>query len=149
MVFSDQALYVGEFRHNLDVKGRLTIPSKWRFQGDEMDVYLALPNPSGFITVYPPERIRLLEEKIRNISMTDPEGQRMLTAFLSMAHKFGCDKQGRINLNEKLVLHAGIEKEAVLLGAISSFNIYSPAVYEGLTPKGSDDMTELFKKFDL
>jgi MraZ protein len=149
MVFSNQALYVGEFRHNLDAKGRLTIPSKWRFQGDEMDVYLGLPNPSGFITVYPPDRIRLLEEKIRKISITDGEGQRALTAFLSMAHKFGCDRSGRINLNEKLIAHAGIEKEAVLLGAVSSFNIYSPAVYATLTPQSPADMADLFQKFDL
>ena len=149
MVFTEQAMYVGEFRHNLDAKRRLTIPSKWRFQGDEADVYLALPNPSGFITVYPPSRIRLLEEKLREISLSDPEGQAMVTAFMSMAHKFGCDRQGRINLNERLIAHAGIEKECVILGAISSFNIYSPETYEQLTPKSTDAMAELFRKFEL
>lgn len=149
MVFSEQATYVGEFRHNLDAKGRLTIPSKWRFQGDEADVYLALPNPSGFISVYPPSRIRLLEEKIRNISLSDMEGQAVVTAFMSMAHRFGCDRAGRINLNDKLIAHAGIEKEAVLLGALSSFNIYSPETYARMVPKSTDASLELFKKFDL
>jgi MraZ protein len=43
----DKSLYVGEYQHTLDDKHRLTIPSKWRFDGDEEDVYLALPNPCG------------------------------------------------------------------------------------------------------
>lgn len=46
--------FVGEFTHALDPKGRLTIPSKWRIPGGE-NTYLALPNPGGYITVYPAE----------------------------------------------------------------------------------------------
>ncbi len=149
MVFSEQALYVGEYRHNLDAKGRLTIPSRWRFQGDEAEVYLALPNISGFITVYPPARIRRLEEKLRETSLSNPQALQKTTAILSMAHSFGCDRQGRINLVPKLVQHAGIEKQCVLLGAISCFHIYSPEVYDQLTPSSPEEMAEAFKEFDL
>ena len=46
--------FVGEFTHALDSKGRVTIPSKWRISGGE-NTYLALPNPGGYITVYPPK----------------------------------------------------------------------------------------------
>lgn len=149
MVFSEQAMYVGEFRHNLDAKGRLTIPSRWRFQGDEAEVYLALPNVSGFITVYPPARIRLLEEKLRETSISNPQALQKTTAILSMAHSFGCDRSGRINLVPRLVKHAGIAKECVLLGAISCFHIYSPETYEKLVPSNPEEMAEAFKEFNL
>ena len=43
---------------------------------------------------------------------------------MSMAHSFSCDKQGRIQLSEKLLKHAKIAKEAVLLGKLSTFSIY-------------------------
>ena len=44
-------LFVGEFRHKLDAKNRLTIPSDWRFEADGRSVYLAIPNPKGCISV--------------------------------------------------------------------------------------------------
>ena len=44
--------YVGSFRHNLDAKNRLTIPSKWRFAGDDGDVYLALPDQGDISRCY-------------------------------------------------------------------------------------------------
>jgi len=149
MVFTEQAMYVGEYRHNLDSKGRLTIPSRWRFKGDEAEVYLALPNVSGFITVYPPARIRQLEEKLRETSLSNREALQKTTAILSMAHSFGCDRQGRINLVPKLIRHAGIEKECVLLGAINCFHIYNPETYRSLIPDSPEAMAEAFKEFDL
>ena len=93
--------FVGEFTHALDSKGRVTIPSKWRIQGGE-NTYLALPNPSGYITVYPPKMIERLEEKVAEASLSDPQAQSLLMELFSKADSFGCDKQGRINLSDKL-----------------------------------------------
>jgi MraZ protein len=116
--------FVGEFTHALDSKGRLTIPSKWRIQGGE-NTYLALPNPSGYITVYPPKMIERLEEKVAEASLSDPQAQSLLMELFSKADSFGCDKQGRINLSDKLLDHAGIKGKAVLVGKFSSFAIWS------------------------
>ena len=76
-------IFVGEFRHSLDDKGRLTIPSAWRLKGDsEENQFLALPSvedgASAYVVVYPPKMIAQLEERISQISMGDVEGQRML-----------------------------------------------------------------------
>tara|TARA_B100002019_G_scaffold248683_1_gene227712 strand:+ start:1457 stop:1906 length:450 start_codon:yes stop_codon:yes gene_type:complete len=116
--------FVGEFTHALDSKGRVTIPSKWRIQGGE-NTYLALPNPSGYITVYPPKMIERLEEKVAEASLSDPQAQSLLMELFSKADSFGCDKQGRINLSDKLLDHAGIKGKAVLVGKFSSFAIWS------------------------
>ncbi len=156
MLSNDRGFYVGEYFHNLDAKGRLTIPSKWRFRGDEADVYLGLPNPQGCITVYPPRMIAKLEEQVSQISLGDLEGQAVLMDLSSMAQSFGCDKSGRIMLNERLIRHAGIEKEAVLLGTFSTFTIWSAERYAdrgaGKTfpvPEEVRRMTETLKKFGL
>ena len=116
--------FVGEFTHALDSKGRVTIPSKWRIQGGE-NTYLALPNPSGYITVYPPKMIERLEEKVAEASLSDPQAQSLLMELFSKADSFGCDKQGRINLSDKLLDHAGIKGKAVLVGKFWSFAIWS------------------------
>lgn len=126
----NQFLYVGEFRHHLDEKRRLTIPSRWRFPGDEAEVYLALPNPDGFISVYPPAKVAQIEAKIAQISMGDKEGQALLMYLSSMAHSLGCDKQGRIQFSPQLIKHARIVKESILLGNFSTFSIWNPEHYE-------------------
>jgi MraZ protein len=120
--------FVGEFVHAIDSKGRVTIPSKWRISGGD-NTYLALPNPSGYITVYPPKMVNRLEEKVASASLSDVRAQALLMELFSKAHSFGCDKQGRINLNEKLLKHAGIEGKAVLVGNFSAFAIWSEKKY--------------------
>jgi MraZ protein len=124
MATSGTTFFVGEFTHALDSKGRVTIPSKWRISGGE-NTYLALPNPSGYITVYPPKMIERLEEKVADANLSDTQAQSLLMELFSKADSFGCDKQGRINLSDKLLAHAGIKGKAVLVGKFSSFAIWS------------------------
>lgn len=146
-------LFVGVFRHNLDDKGRLTIPSQWRpnVESDAND-FLALPSLDGpYVTVLPPKMINQLEERISQISMGDAEGRRAVRRVMQKAHRFTCDKQGRINLNDKLIDYASIRKSAVLLGEISTFSIYSAEMYDELNA-GDDDMAsyaEDFKRLGL
>ena len=76
MATNQTTFFVGEFTHALDSKGRVTIPSKWRISGGD-NTYLALPNPSGYITVYPPKMIGRLEEGFRG----QPERPQSTVAF--------------------------------------------------------------------
>ncbi|MGJ8653518.1 MAG: division/cell wall cluster transcriptional repressor MraZ [Opitutaceae bacterium] len=153
MALLKTGLFVGTHHHNLDDKGRLTIPAQWRPNVDSDDnSFLALPNPAGYVTVYPPKMIAQLEERISQISLGDTEGQQAVEALMSMAHSFSCDKQGRINLNEKLVKHAKIKKGAVLLGKLSTFSIYSEEIFkaiEATTPVEPEAQAAVFKRFGL
>jgi MraZ protein len=119
--------YVGSFRHVLDAKNRLTIPARWRFAGDEDgDVYLALPNPGGYVSVLPPAEVEKLHQKVSEKALSDTEAQDFLNRFFAVAHSFGCDKQGRVNLTDELLKHAGIDRDAVLVGTMDKFSIWSP-----------------------
>ena len=89
---------------------------------------MALPNPGGYITVYPPKMVARLEEKVAGASLSD-KAQSLLMELFSKAHSFGCDKQGRINLNDKLLEHASISGKAVLVGNFSAFTIWSEDRY--------------------
>jgi MraZ protein len=144
-----QQRFIGTFRHSIDAKGRLTVPAKWRFSGDEEDVYLAIPNVAGFITVLPPERTAQLQAKLDAIKLTDVQGQQALSAFIAMMHSFGCDKQGRINLSKELMAHAGLAKDAVLAGSLSAFNIYSPELFASLAPQDPSSQLQALSRFDL
>lgn len=127
MALPSKTIYVGQFRHVLDAKNRLTIPSRWRFAGDEVgEVYLALPNPGGYVSVLPPSEVEKLHQKVSEKALSDTEAQEFLNRFFAVAHSFGCDKQGRVNLTAELLKHAGISGEAVLVGTMTKFNIWSP-----------------------
>ena len=136
-----KSIYVGKYEHSVDGKGRLTIPSKWRFRGDDREVYLAMPNPSGFITVYPPPMIEGLKEKVSEVGMAE-ENQDDLMDLFAQSDSFGCDKQGRINLSDRLRAHASIEREAILVGNLSSFVIWSSQRYGDKEPR---DLRSLHK----
>ena len=141
-VIREKSIYVGEYEHSVDGKGRITIPSKWRFKGDDREVYLAMPNPGSYLTVYPPRMIERLEESISGIGMADEDGQDLLMDLFAKSDSIGCDKQGRIILSESLRAHAGIKKEAVLVGNFTSFSIWCSDQYRGRKPR---DLRSLHK----
>ena len=140
-----KSLFVGEYRHNFDAKNRLTIPSKWRFSGDNEDVFLALPNPNGCITIYPPKMVQKLDEKVASVSLGNTKAQKALTRLFSQADYFGCDKQGRINVNERLVNHASIEKACVLVGNFATFSLWNPEAYERYLSADDEQEDEMAK----
>ncbi len=117
--------FVGEFRHKLDAKNRLTIPSDWRFEADGRSVYLAIPNPNGCISVYPPEMVQKLYEAAAQPTLSNPAKQRALMALGRLSSKVACDKAGRICLDARLLSHAGITENAVLIGEFNKFHIWS------------------------
>lgn len=149
-------IFIGVHQRSLDDKGRLTVPAQWRpRKSDDVaadagsGVFLAIPNPSGYISVYPPERVAELKAKLSKVGLKDREKRRALTRFLSMLHEFEFDKQGRINVSRSLLDHAGIDKDAVLLGELSSFAIYNPEVYARDMAVSDEALDATFDEFDL
>lgn len=117
--------YVGEFVHQLDARNRVTVPSSWRVAGDDGNYYFAWPHPEGCIAVYPPQIQREIMEKAAAIKHSDVRGNAMLRKLFGRAHKFGCDKQGRILLPDPLIHHAGIEKKVSLVGLGRYFQVWN------------------------
>jgi len=130
MALPGKAFYTGLFRHSLDGNLRLTIPSAWRFAHDESDSFLATPHPDGYIAVLPPAEVEKLHAKISQLALSDGGAQDFAARFFAETQSFNFDKSGRISLGERLLKHAGIEKETVLVGSLTKFNLYSPARWD-------------------
>jgi MraZ protein len=130
MAQAGKAFYTGLFRHSLDDKGRLTIPSAWRYAHEEADTFLATPHPDGYIAVLPPPEVDKLHAKIALMALSDGAAQDFAARFFAQTQSFTFDKAGRIGLEETLLEHAGLKKDAVLVGSLTKFNIYSPARWE-------------------
>lgn len=145
-----KAFYTGLFRHTLDDKGRLTIPSAWRSAHAEEDVFLATPHPDGYVAVLPPSEVDKLHAKISELKLSDAAAQAFAARFFSQTQSFSFDKSGRIGLNAELLAHAGIEKDAVLVGSLTKFNLYNPARWQQEEARtAGEHFGDLMRRFDL
>ena len=127
MAHAGTTVYSGRFEHTLDDKNRLTIPSAWRWTHSDTETFLAMPHPDGYIAVLPPARVARLLAQIAEMKLSDREAQAVKARIFSEALSFTFDKQGRFGVTADLLRHAGIGKDAVLVGMGDTFNILSPS----------------------
>ena len=127
---NDQTLFTGEFRHAMDAKNRVTIPSRWR--RNEVDEFFAIPNPEGgFLMVMPPGEFKRLAEKVEHDeSLAPAERRKFIRQFSSRAQHVTSDKQGRIVLPDEQCKLLNLRSEVVLVGNYSRFEIWSPEVWQ-------------------
>ncbi|MDR2909254.1 MAG: division/cell wall cluster transcriptional repressor MraZ [Oscillospiraceae bacterium] len=119
-------MLIGEYRHSVDIKGRVNFPVKLREDlGDRFIVTRGLDN---CLFVYSLSEWKILDERIRAMPMSKSRGiQRFLFAS---ACEVEPDKQGRILIPGHLRSHAGLEREVVVIGASSRAEIWDQARWE-------------------
>lgn len=125
-VSSNSAFYAGEFRHQLDEKHRVTIPSRWRRNGAGEE-FLMVPEPNGqFLLVMPPhefEKISAAAESVAGVTARD------LRTFFRQLHaqaQHGAsDKQGRLVLPDDLCKKLDLKREIALVGGRGRFEIWN------------------------
>lgn len=116
-------IFAGEFRHSLDGKKRVTIPSAWRC--NETDDFVIIPNPSeACLTVMPPEVFERFGQEAK-ATRTPQEYRLFLRLFYSNSHRVSTDKQGRLLLPESYCIQAGLTGDTVLTGGMDRFEIWS------------------------
>ena len=116
-------MFMGEYNHTVDAKGRLIVPSKFREQlGDEFVVTKGL---DGCLFVYENTEWKALEEKLHALPLTNANARKFSRFFLAGATTCEVDKQGRILLPAVLREFAKIDKDAVLVGVGSLIEIWS------------------------
>jgi transcriptional regulator MraZ len=121
-----QPIFAGAFRHAMDAKNRVTIPSRWR--RGEVDEFFAIPDPDGgFLMLMPPEVIRHVAEKVeQDARLTPPERRKFIRQFYSRAQHLMSDKQGRIVVPEEHCNQLKLRGEVVLVGNHTRFEVWNP-----------------------
>lgn len=121
-------MFMGEYNHTIDAKGRLIIPAKFREQlGDEFVVTAGL---DGCLFVYGNNEWQTFEEKLRSLPISNLNARQFSRFFLSSANLCEVDKQGRILLPAKLRDCAKLEKEVTLVGVGTRIEIWSRDLWE-------------------
>ena len=120
-------MFMGEYNHTVDPKGRLIVPSKFREQlGSEFVVTKGL---DGCLFVYPAEEWHNIEEKFRNISMTSKDARKFSRFFFAGAAAVELDKQSRILLPPVLREYANLEGEAHIIGMDTNLEIWNTELW--------------------
>ena len=120
-------MFIGEYRHTLDEKGRLAIPAKLRYSkvGEE-EYWVATKGFDHCLFVYPKNEWNQIVDKLnKRLTLTKKEDRSFLRMFVSPANEQAVDKQGRIAISQSLREYADAQKEVVILGAINRIEIWS------------------------
>ena len=126
-IASAQAFYAGQFRHAIDEKNRITVPSRWRRKGTEEFILLPDSQNQFLLVMAPEEFARMSAFAENNDSVAARERRVFLRQLHSRAQHGVADKQGRLVLPEDLCRKIGLKGEVALVGGRGRFEIWNVA----------------------
>jgi len=144
-----RTVFFGTFRHAVDEKNRVAVPAKWRAGAKGSKEFYVLPDPKNCLLVLPASAMEKMLERVDDISIGEYERRDVLRVIASRAHGSPCDRQGRIVLTDELLRHAGIGKEAVLVGMLARFEIWSPERWNEVDRNAMQNFWEAAKQVGL
>ena len=116
-------MFLGEYQHSLDAKGRIIVPSRFREELGER--FITTKGLDNCLFLYPMDEWKTIEEKLRTLPFTRADVRSFARFFFSGAAELEIDKQGRILLPPNLRDYAGIERELFVIGVGSRVEIWS------------------------
>ena len=135
-------MLIGEYNHNIDSKGRLILPSKFRTElGDR---FIVTKGFDGCLYGYSVEEWKAIEEKIKTLPLVTGKDARNFTRFFfSSAIECEIDSQGRILISQNLREFAELKKEVVIIGVSSRIEIWSKEKWDEYNEsQDSEDIAE-------
>lgn len=142
-------MFLGQYRHNLDIKGRLTVPSKYR----------ELLVDGAYLTQGFDRNLRLLttmefeaiSRQMRKLSITDQNTRQLQRLIFASAVLVQIDRVGRILIPQFLRDYAGLNSDAVIVGVGDAVEIWSPKSWDNqlLSLNDADANAERFSAVDL
>jgi MraZ protein len=134
-------MFMGEYHHSIDMKGRMIVPSKFRDELGEM--FIITRGLDQCLFGYPLSEWALIEEKLKGLPLTKKDARAFTRFFFSGATESELDKQGRINIPTPLLQYAKLEKECVVLGVSNRIEIWSKQIWEDYFSQSEDSFAEI------
>ena len=136
-------MFRGSSFHNLDTKGRLIIPARFRDVLNQSTVEgLMVSKMDGALFCYSFEEWRKIEERILNLAEKSDNMRRFRRIFIGGAFECMLDKQSRILIPPTLRQDAGLNKEVVLVGVLDHFEIWAKQNWAQEHERLQDDLQD-------
>ena len=134
-------MFIGEYHHSIDDKGRLIIPSKFREElGNNFIITRGIEN---CLFVYSLDSWNEIVRKIESLPFTKKDARTFARFFLSGASEAEFDKQGRINITSPLISYAKITKECIVIGTGDRLEIWSEESWNDFFASAKDSMSDI------
>ncbi len=144
-------MLIGEYHHNIDEKGRLIIPSK--FRDDIGEKFVVTRGLDGCLFVYALKEWESIISKLKTLPFTKKDARTFNRFFMSGATVCEFDKQGRINLSSSLIKYADLKKECTIIGVNDRLEIWATEKFDSLIEDNlsaiNDVAENLFEGLDI
>lgn len=121
-------MFIGEYNHSVDVKGRISMPAKFREQLGE--TFYLTKGLDESLFVFPESEWKVFEDKLKALPLTNKSARAFVRLFFAGATECTFDKQGRILIPQTLREFSHIEKEAIVIGAGTRIEIWNTTHWE-------------------
>jgi MraZ protein len=143
-------MFRGRFEHNIDAKGRVSLPAKYRdILSTNYNDRLVITNYDSCLIAYPYDEWVTFEENFRQYSIMQEDVEVFMHYFISGATECTIDKLGRILIPPILRKHAGLEREIVFVGMITRIQIWDKQRWEQKFQKAQEAFDQLKGKEQL
>ena len=137
-------MFLGEYQHTIDIKGRVIIPARLREGlGDKFVVTKGL---DGCLFAYPPQEWSNLEQKMRSLPFTKADARAFVRFFFAGAIECEVDKQGRVLIPANLREYARLEKDVVVIGVSSRVELWSRERWDDYNSESASSVEEIAEK---
>ena len=137
-------MFMGEYNHTIDAKGRLIIPSKFRESLGEG--FVITKGLDGCLFAYDNQEWNAFEEKLRALPLSRKDTRQFARFFLAGAAEVEVDKQGRILIPSNLREFAGLLKDVVLVGVASRVEIWSKEKWDSLQEEDDEAVEDIAER---
>ena len=134
-------MFIGEFHHNIDDKGRIAIPSKYRdILGKDFVITRGIEH---CIYVYPNDTFNRIVTKLESLPFTKKDARAFMRFFMSGATAVELDKQGRVNVPSPLISYANLSKKCVIVGTGDRLEIWDEEAFNEFMSSCNDEMSDI------
>lgn len=134
-------MFIGEYQHNLDAKGRIVIPGKFR---DELHTTFILARGlDGCLTIYSLQQWEKLFEEVNKLPTTKKAARQYIRMLTSTASECTLDNQGRIQIPSFLAKPVNITKECVVIGANDHIELWDKVTWDSYYEEASENFEEV------
>ena len=134
-------MFIGEYHHTIDEKGRIIIPSKFR---DELGgSFVVTRGIEKCLFVYSMDNWNRICDKLNAIPFTKKDARVFNRFFMSGATSVELDKQGRVNISQPLIEYANLDKDCVIIGTGDRLEVWSQESWDSFFDSTKDNMSDI------
>ncbi len=135
----------GRYEHQLDEKGRVSLPAAFRRREGE-DRFVLLQWEKPYLTLFPEAKWEEIEGRLSEYKKAGPQAMNHVRVLYAGLVEVTPDKQGRILIPSPLQRSAGLSASVILLGTNDRVELWDPATYERVVLGGAGDFDQFAYK---